>query len=93
MKGLYLLSLVCWAAVFAIFMVGLFVRIPAVGNALVLLMFVGLASRSAYYWIALNSHGSGSRSRRAAMMNGILSAVVTIAFFFFVVVHQFTHPA
>ena len=73
-----------------LFLVGFIVSIPAVGNTLALLMFTAVASRFVFYLVLYRAlQASKAPAARAALFQCIVWLLMAVAFFTFVVLHQF----
>ena len=80
------------AAAILLFGVILVAKLPALGTAVVLLLFGGLASRAAFQWVAFAALKSIPLKRRTMIaVNGAIWSMMTIGFFIFVVLYHFEH--
>jgi hypothetical protein len=74
----------------ALFVVGLFARLPVSGDAFVILMFAALVSRATFYAaLYLSSRSAGGRAATYAAFQFIAWIAIASAFFAFVVLYQF----
>jgi hypothetical protein len=88
LKALYLLWVACCAAALVLLIVIIFAKLPTAGTAMVLLLFAGFLSRTAFQWAAFVSLIS-ARNRRRIALNTVVWSLMTTAFFVFVILYHF----
>jgi hypothetical protein len=90
LKSLFWLSTLLLAVSGALFLVGLVAGLPISGDAFVILMLGALVSRAAFYvTLYFSGRSAGAPVRTYSAFQSVVWIAIALAFFAFVVLHQF----